>query len=163
GPGLAARFEIVAPTGTDEAFASAPTATWAPGLGFDYQLGDWSFGADVGGRFRDDVAFASTLIGSQIGAAVGAGYDILPDGWLGVGLEAFALFTLLRGTDRTLDPRTGEAREEPSPLHIPAEWLLSVRTAGLLDGRLRGRLGGGRLIPPGARLPVTLPAVRLVL
>ena len=48
-------------------------------------------------------------------------------------------------------------------LHIPAEWLLSVRSAGLLDGHLRTQLGGGSFIPTGSSVPVTTPAFRALL
>ncbi len=163
GPGLSARFEMTAPTGQDNAFVSSPSAVYAPGASLDYHIGDFALGLDVGARFRRPVDFANIQIGNQISAGLGVGYEVLDDGWLSVNLEAFALFTLAEQIKLVHDPYELTATEEPGDPHIPAEWLLSVRTAALLDGRLRASLGGGSFIPTGSTSAVTTPAFRAVM
>jgi len=160
GPGLSARFEMSAPTGHKEAYVSGPSAAYAPGVSFDYEINRFAFGIDVGARVRHSTQIANVLIASQISAALGAGVDVLDDGWLSINAEAFALFTLLRGTEEQLVE--GETRDRALPPHMPAEWLLSVRTAGALGGRLRASLGAGSFIPLTTPLPVTTPLVRAV-
>ncbi len=162
GPALAARFEMTVPSGQDNAFVSSPSAVYAPGASVDYRLGDFAFGLDVGARFRRSVDFANIRIGHQISAGLGAGYDVLDDRWLSVNLEALALFTLANQVELVPDPQGLTTHEEPGDPHIPAEWLLSVRTAGLLDGRLQASLGGGSFIPTGSDVAVTTPAFRVV-
>lgn len=165
GPGLTARFEMAAPTGHDEAFVGHATSTYAPGLAFDYRIGPFSAGVDASVRVRDYVKLAGALIGTQIAGSVGVGYDFLDDDMLSANLEAWALFNVLQQNELTSQRGQFEAEEEPSDvLHIPAEWMLSVRTAGLLDGRFRASLGGGSFIPTTTDgLPVTTPAFRLAL
>jgi OOP family OmpA-OmpF porin len=162
GFGLAARVELAAPTGNDEAFAGAPSATYAPGISADYRIGRFSVGADVGARVREDTDFTGTVIGSAITGALGLGVDAIEQGWLRFDAEAFASFGLVRGVTEERDARTNEVTDIPLPLHIPAEWLVSVSTAGLLDRRFRVRLGGGSFIPTGDVVPVTAPAFRAV-
>lgn len=165
GPALTARFEMAAPTGQDDAFVGYATSTYAPGLAFDYRIGAFSAGVDAGVRIRDYVTLAGAIIGTQISGSVGVGYDFLDDDMLSANLEAWALFNVLQQNELTSQPGQFTADEEPSDVpHIPAEWMLSVRTAGLLDGRFRASLGGGSFIPTsGDGLPVTTPAFRLAL
>ncbi len=165
GPGLTARFEMTAPTAQDDAFTGFPTATWAPGAVFDYRVGPVTLGLDVGARIRDHVKLAGATIGTQISGSLGVGYDFLEDGMLSANLEAWALFNVLRQSELTSEPGQFIADEVESDVpHIPAEWMLSLRTAGLLDGRFRASLGGGSFIPTAVDgLPVTTPAFRLAL
>ena len=163
GPALAARFEMAAPTGQDNAFVGYSTATWAPGVSFDQRIGSLSLGVDAGARLRGAVELGGAAIGSQISTSLGVGYDILDDGWLSVGAEAFALFTLNEQRIQVAVPGQSQPSEEPGDPHIPAEWLLSVRSAGLVDGRFRVSLGGGGLIPTGSDSAVTAPAFRAVM
>jgi hypothetical protein len=160
GPALAARFEMSAPTGQDEAFAGAPSAAYAPGMSFDYRVGRFSIGADAGARIRDDTVIAGVIIGTQITGGLGIGVDAVKDGWFSINAEAFALFSVLRGTEELVED--GKTVDKALPIHIPAEWLLSLRTAGALDGRFRASLGGGSFIPTADALPVTTPTFRVV-
>ena len=83
---------------------------------------------------------------------------------LSANLEAWALISTLQQNDLVVEPGEFVAKEEPSLTpHIPMEWMLSVRTANMLDGRFRMSLGGGSFIPTGENLPVTTPAFRLAL
>jgi hypothetical protein len=165
GPGLALRFEMAAPTGQADAFTGFPTATYAPGLSFDYQLGNFAIGADAGARIRDYVELAGAAIGTQVSLAIGVGYDFFDDGLLGLHLEANALFGVYEQTELVSQPGQFQAEPEPTGVpHIPAEWMLSLRTASLLDGRFRASLGGGSFIPTTADItPVTTPQFRLAL
>jgi hypothetical protein len=164
GPGLAARFELAAPTGQADAFVGAPSATFAPGVAFDWRLGRWAFGADVGGRIRDEARLAGAVLGPQLSFGLGASFDVLDDRWLSVGLETFWLATLMEQGRLVPDATTREPEIEPTDRrHVPAEWLLSVRTAGLLGGRLRAALAGGTLLPTSDTLPVTAPLFRVAL
>jgi OOP family OmpA-OmpF porin len=165
GPGLALRFEMTAPTGKANAFTGFPTATYAPGLSFDYQLGGFAIGADAGVRIRDVVELAGAAVGTQVSLGIGVGYDVFDDGLLSINLEANALFGVYEQTELASQP--GQFTPEPEPTgepHIPAEWMLSVRTASLLDGRFRASLGGGSFIPTSAEItPVTTPMLRFAL
>jgi hypothetical protein len=163
GPGLSARFEIAAPTGRDDAFAGYPSTTWAPGIAFDYRLDRVLIGADLGARIRAPAELAGATLGSQISASLGASVDILDDGWLSAAAELWALFTLASQTEITRVPGTLETESETAPPHIPMEWLASVRTAGLFDGRFRISAGAGGLVPTAEHTAVTSPAVRVVL
>lgn len=161
GVGLAARFEMAAPTGQDDAFTGFSTATYAPGVKVDYRIWRITLGFDAGARFRDYVKLAGAAIGTQISGSLGVSYDFFDDGLLSANLEAWALFTALQQNDLVVEPGQFVAEEEPSLTpHIPAEWMLSVRTASLLDGRFRASLGAGSFIPTGSDLPVTTPAFR---
>lgn len=164
GPGLSARFEMAAPSGTDTAFAGWASTTWAPGVAFDYRWGRWLFGADVSGRFRRRVAVAGTELGSQLGLDLGASLDILDDGWLSAGAELWSLFTLVPQTELVAEPGdlTADRRGTGVP-HIPLEYLVTLRTAGLIDGRLRLSAGAGGLIPTGPITAVTTPNIRALL
>ncbi|MBI4701460.1 MAG: hypothetical protein HY744_09920 [Deltaproteobacteria bacterium] len=163
GPALSGRFELGVPSGDAEAFASAATATFVPGVSFDYRLGRLGLGADAGARVRGTSELAGARIGSQLWAALGAGYDLLDRRRLAVGVEAYALLGLAAQQHRARDPLTLAPVEEPSgTLHAPAEWLLSVRSAALLGGRLTAALSGGSFIPTGSESPVTVPRLRLM-
>jgi len=162
GPGLSTRFEMTLPTGQENGFLSSPSAVYAPGASFDYRIDDLTLGADLGVRLRRPVDFANIRIGNQLTASLGAGYDLLSDGWLSVNLEAFALVTLANQLAIVRAPDGSTTTEESGPIHAPAEWLLSARTAGLLDGRFRASLGGGSFIPTADSLAVTTPAFRVM-
>ncbi len=163
GPALALRLDIAAPSGDDNAFVSYRATTYAPALSFDQHIGRWWFGADLGMRVRRHRRLAGTIIGSQLSASVGAGIDILADGWLSAQLEAWALFSFHQQLEQTTVSGQYAPQWVPSGVpHIPAEWLLSVRTAGLLDGRLRASLGGGGSIPTASLSATTAPAARAV-
>jgi OmpA-OmpF porin, OOP family len=164
GVGLSGRFEMAMPTGLVGAFSGYPSPTWAPGATFDGRFGGFSFGIDAGARLHDSAELAGAVIGNQISVSLGVAYDFLDDDWLSLDLEAFALFGLEKQFVEVRSPGKFEADEvESGDPHIPLEWLLSARTAGLLDGNLRVSLGGGSLIPTGTTTDVTAPAFRTVL
>ena len=163
GAGLAARFEIAAPTAQADAFSGYSSTTYAPGLSFDYKIGDFAFGADAAGRFRREVILATNVIGSQVALALGAGYDILDDGWLSVGVETFVLLSLSPQFDLQQNNLAMSSELVDGPVHAPMEWMVTTRTAGILDGDFRISVGGGSFIPTASDIAVTTPAFRLAL
>lgn len=164
GPGLSARFEMAVPSADGAAFAGWASTTWAPGVAFDWRIGRVLLAADASGRFRRDVPLAGTNLGSQLGLNVGVSVDILDDGWLSAGAELWSLFTLIQQTELVAEPGDLTADVEPTGVpHIPLEYLLSLRTSGLMNGRLRLSAGAGGLIPTGPTTAVTTPNVRAVL
>lgn len=164
GVGLSGRLEIVAPTGNPSAFVTTGTAQYVPGLSFDHQIGRFHWGLDGSVRIRETRELAGARLGSQVVTAAGASVDILDGGWLSTGLEAFALFTLVDQYTLQWDAvRLRREAVETEQMHIPAEWMLSVRSAGLLDGQLQTALAGGSFIPTGSESPVTTPRFRFAL
>ncbi len=163
GVGLAGRFQLAAPSGQPDAFSGYGSTTFAPGVVADYRIGDLTLAVDVSARIRRAVTLATATIGPQIVASVGAGYDILDDGWLSVNLETWALFGTAGQRQLTEQPGAEPPEEEAGPAHIPMEWMLSIRTAALLDGRFRASLGGGTFIPTASSFAVTTPAFRTAL
>lgn len=160
GPALTARFEVGIPVGTRSAFAGSPTAVAAPSLVFDYRVGRFDLAAEALARVRGEAALADAVVGTQIGGAVGVTFEALPDRWLTVGAEAFALPTIaaqLRDPHAAPDPRSPMA----GPPLVPAEWIASVSTARLRGGDVVLSLGGGGSIPTGARAALTSPRYRL--
>ncbi len=93
GPALTGRLEFDVPTGSDDAFAHGATAAIVPSLVFSYRAGPVDLSAEALARLRGEATFGSSVVGSQVGGALGASVDILPDRWLGAGAEAFALYT----------------------------------------------------------------------
>ncbi len=162
GTALAGRLELSLPTGDDDAFVSARSTVFSPSLSLEQRLDRFCWSAEAGGRIRTASQLADARIGTQVLAALGASVDILDDAWLSAALEAIALFTVdpqgaAEGTDRATS-----AEDDRATHLIPAEWLLSVRSAGLADGRLATSLGGGGPIPTGPEPAVTTPLFRLM-
>ena len=163
GLGVAARFQFAAPSGQVDAFSGYGSTTFAPGAVVDYRIGDVTLALDLSARIRRAVTLATATIGPQIGTSLGVGYDVLDDGWLSVNLETWALFGTSSQRQLVEQPGAAPPVEEAGPPHIPMEWMLSVRTAALLDGRFRASLGGGTFIPTASSFAVTTPAFRAAL
>ncbi|MBW2526898.1 MAG: hypothetical protein JRI23_22125 [Deltaproteobacteria bacterium] len=164
GPGLAGRFDISFPVGDETAFVSSGAPEYVPGISYDHRAGRVTWGADLSGRLRPTRKLAGARIGSQIGLSAGFMVDILADDWLSAGGEASLLGTIMEQQELTWDATELERVAEPSTTpHLPAEWMVTVRSAGLLDGRLVTSLGGGSFIPTGGESPVTVPRFRFML
>ncbi|HEY4013725.1 MAG TPA: hypothetical protein VGM06_10320 [Polyangiaceae bacterium] len=160
--GVVARFEMSAPTGDEDQFAGEETAVFLPGVSTEWHVGEWFVGAEAGLRIRPITQFLGARVGTQVFAAVGAGYEILPRGLLSAQLEAWALPTFA---------------EQEAPVHVgnaiawvpdgaritPSEWQLSVRSAPLASGDLSIDVGGGGGIPFSGDLPITTPRFRFTL
>jgi OOP family OmpA-OmpF porin len=136
-----ARAELALPLGDDDAYAGSGGFTLAPTLAGGWQAGPLHAGVELGARLRRAVPFATARIGSQAYAAVGLGADLWQE-WLSLELEAFALPSLVSQPGR---------RDAASQVHggvlIPAEWLVSVRSAPVRDAPLALSLGGGTGLP----------------
>jgi hypothetical protein len=162
-PAIALRFEMSLPTGDSDAFASSPSAGFAPGMSLHKRLGRFSLGGDVGCRLRREAELAGSLVGSDITTSLGGAFALLGGGKLDIGLEAFARISLLEQTRRVVHPVTSEVSYRTADQHlVPAEWLLSLRSGGWYNDRLDFAIAGGSFIPTGASVPVTAPAARVM-
>lgn len=156
GPALTGRLEFSTPTGSAAALSRGRTAVVAPSLAFSYRIGRVDVAAEALARLRGEVTFADTVVGPQVGGAVGASVDILKDRWLGAGAELFALYT----TSKQLPGPATAGGATPPPL-VPGEWIAHVSTAHFLAGDLTLSLGGGSSVPFASRGAPTAPQYRL--
>ncbi len=147
GLGLAARFDVSAPTGDTGQFATNGTAIFMPGLSADYRLGRLLTGAEVGLRLRPTQEFEGARVGNQLFAALGAGVDILPRELLSVGAEAFALPTFAEQHSTAMSTQFGIMSVPDGHTITPAEWMLEARSAPVFGGSLQIELAGGGPIP----------------
>jgi OmpA-OmpF porin, OOP family len=159
--GLAARLEVSAPTGDDDQFAGEGTGVFVPSVSADWRRERGFMGAELGARIRPTNELKGARIGTQIVAALGAGYDILPHELLTGILEVWALPTLAEQHTVTIDG-AGPLSTPNGTTIAPAEWQLSARTAPLPGGDFSIQLGGGGDLPltNGA---VTTPRFRFTL
>jgi hypothetical protein len=131
--GLAARFEVSAPTGDLDQFAGERSGVFVPSLAADTKF-DRFFGAvEVGARIRPTTELLGARVGTELLGAVGVGFDILSDERLSGALEAWAVPTVVA--------QSGASPHEPAL--VPAEWQLSLRTSPLHSHELSLQLGGG--------------------
>ena len=156
--GVVARFEMSAPTGDEDQFAGEQAAVYAPSVSAEWHVGEWFAGAEAGLRVRPIAQLLGARVGTQVVAAAGTGYDILPRGLLSVQIEAWALPTF---AEQETPTRNGNAYGGVlNGSHItPAEWQLSVRSAPLADRRPRHRPRRRRRAPVQRRLPHHDPEV----
>jgi OmpA-OmpF porin, OOP family len=160
--GLAARFEVSAPTGDSDQFAGEGTAVFIPSLSADLQVGRFFAGLELGARIRPVTELLGARVGTQLVTALGVGYDILPRELLTATLEAWALPTFAE--QGTISVQNGELTSTPNGEHIvPAEWQLAARTAPLRGGDLSIQLGGGGPIPLTGEETLPRPDVRFTL
>src|SRR5260370_19342692 len=126
-PQFASRCEITAPTGDRDQFAGERSAVFAPSLAGALRSERFFFGAEAGLRLRPTTELLGARVGSQIFAAAGVGFDLLPRGLLGPTLEHLSLLTLV-GQDDVVR-QSGAYRSVPGGKGLaPAEWLLSIRS-----------------------------------
>lgn len=152
---LTGRFEFALPIGEAAAFASARTPTWSPSAVATFRHNRFQIGLEANARVRGESQFANVRIGSQIGGALGAAFDIVPDKLLTASAEAFALYTL----GQQKGPSAAAEGDSASRL-IPAEWIASVSSAPLLGGDVSFSLFGGGPIPLSSEAAFTTPRFR---
>ena len=145
---LAARLDLGLPSGDETVFAGSSMATATPSIVADLQLGRFAVAAEAGARLREAANLAGSVVGSQLLGALGVSYEVIPERWLTVSTEAYALYTLA---------------EQPSSPLVPAEWILSARTAPFLAGDVSFSLGGGGAVPLAEESAVTAPRFRFTL
>ncbi len=170
GFGLAARFEMTAPTGDEGAFAGESNAVYVPSLALDYRSHRFFFGAELGARIRPATDFAGARIGTQAFLAGGVGFDLLDQhDLLSVTAEARILpgFTEQGTLSQTV---SGLQSVSNGTFIAPAEWMVTARTSPLEGGDLSIQLGVGGAIPTSIDpttnafgAPATVPRFRVAL
>lgn len=145
--GLMGRFELSAPTGDRDAFATNGSAVFTPSLAGDLRYGRLLIGAEIGVRVRETREALGTRIGPQLAQGIGVSYDLFGD----EKLTPFAEFRSLVGTVRNRSSvvranGTVDSRDVGGG-NAPAEWLVGVRTAPFFGGDFAADLSGGGGIP----------------
>jgi len=159
---LAARMTFVAPTGDSSDFAGERAAVFAPGISADYRYRFLFAGAEVGARIRPITEFAGARVGTQLVTALGVGADVLDRDRLSVMAEARAYPNFVE--QHTTSQSAFETVSRPNGKHIlPAEWLLTVRTAPMLAGDVSFFASGGGPLPLGEEKAITVPRFRFLL
>jgi OmpA-OmpF porin, OOP family len=159
---LVARFEVGAPTGDDDQFASEGAGVFVPSVAGEYRVSRWFAGAEVGARVRPIRQLLGARVGTQLVTSLGVGVEILPRELLSAEVEAWALPTFAaQGTPTVVNGAYAATLNDDHIL--PAEWQLSGRSAPLRTGDLSIELGGGGGIPFAGDLPVTSPRFRFTL
>lgn len=153
---LTGRFEYALPVGEIDAFASARTPTWFPSAVATFRRNRVLAALEVSGRFRGESQFANARIGTQVGGAFGMSVDILRDGLLSASAETFVLYTVAQ-QDASSTLADGAT---PPPL-IPAEWIVSARSAPLLGGDVSFSIFGGGSLPFSTEAALTAPRFRV--
>jgi hypothetical protein len=159
GLGVAARFEMSAPTGDDQQFAGERSGVYVPSVVADFRQGKLFTALEIGARVRPITELVGARVGTQLLAAVGVGYDILPRDLLSATVEAWALPSFVEQHDL----QTPTASVPNGKTIAPAEWQLSVRTAPLLGRDVAIQAGGGGAIPFGSETFITTPRFRFTL
>jgi hypothetical protein len=118
--------------------------------------------AEVGARVRPTVQLLQARVGSQIEAALGFGYRVLPRELLSAAIEAWALPTLAHQADITRRGNAYASQPNGAAL-VPAEWQLSARTAPLRGGDVSIQIGGGGAMPLSGDSAMTTPRFRFML
>ena len=169
GFGLAARFEMAAPTGDDNAFAAEPTGVFAPSLAADFRSYRLSIGAEIGARIRPVTDFAGARLGTQGVIAAGVGLDVLPQHDLLTLTGELRLLPVFTEQATVAQGISGLTDSANGTYIMPMEWMVTARTAPLEGGDLSFQLGVGGGIPtsvdPNGKLfaPITTPAFRMAL
>jgi hypothetical protein len=156
--GLAARFEVSAPTGDRDQFAGERSGVFVPSVAADGRIGRFFGAVEAGARIRPITDLLGARVGTQLVGELGAGFDLLADGRLSMTLEAWALPTLLAQTSSGGASAPTHAAPSAGPL-VPAEWQLSLRTSPLASRELSLQLGGGGALDDS----LTTPQVRFTL
>jgi hypothetical protein len=117
GSAAGARLELALPLGDSAALAGAGSATLAPGLTAEHQLGRFTFATDLSLRLRKSVRFANVERGSELALGVAASVVVLDRPLLATGVEL------------SLRPNlVGAASNDPhASVDLPAEWLVGAR------------------------------------
>ncbi len=160
--GVAARFEVSAPTGDRDEFAGEQSGVLSPSVVADFRDGPWLFGAELGLRLRPTTEVAGAQIGSQVFTSLGVGVEILPRDLFTAAVEAWALPTLV-GQDTLIFQDDAVVNQPNGKWLVPAEWQLTARTAPTTWGDVSVQLGGGGALPLTGEIPVTTPRFRFTL
>src|SRR5580658_4111289 len=158
--GLAARFEVSAPTGDSDQFAGERSGVFVPSVSGDARLGRFFGAAEVGARIRPITELLGARVGTQLLGELGVGFDLSADGRLSAALEAWALPTLVRQlSSEEVAPAGPPGPSSGAAPLIPAVWQLSLRALPLASRELSVQLGGGGALDDS----LTTPRVRFTL
>lgn len=163
GFGLAARFETVAPSGDDTAFAAERSAVFVPSISLDYRSHRFFAGAEVGVRIRPTTDFAGARIGTEGVIAVGVGLDVLKQHDLLAFTAEARLHPIFTEQATVSQSPTGLVSSANGTFITPAEWMVTARTAPLEGGDLSFQLGIGGWLPTSSFAPITAPRFRVAL
>jgi hypothetical protein len=159
---LAVRLEISAPTGDRDQFAGERSGVFVPGLSAGIRADRLFAAAEVGARLRPTTELLGARVGSQMVAALGVGFDVLPRDLLSAAIEAWALPTLV-GQDEIVLADNAYASRPTGAALIPAEWQISSRSSPLRSVPLCIQLGGGGGLPLTGHESITTPRFRFTL
>jgi OmpA-OmpF porin, OOP family len=148
------------PSGSADAFAGETGAVLAPAVVGDFRKGRFFAGSEVALRLRKTSELLGARVGSQLFAAVGAGFDILTNGLLSASAEVRMLPGFASQADVVLVG--GRYQSQPNAaVAAPAEWTASLRTGALMGGDLSFQFGGGGALPLGPESDFGTPRFRL--
>lgn len=162
---LTTRFEMAAPTGDRGQLAGDRGAVFVPTLAADYRpqhpfFQRFGLGLEVGARIRDVTSLLGSRVGTQMVLGLGASFDLLTRERLTVGAEARMLPTFATQAEAT--QAGGAIVTTPNgALAMPAEWLVSLRSAPIAGGDLSFQIAGGGPLP--FTDAVTMPRARITL
>jgi hypothetical protein len=160
--GLAARFEVSAPSGDHDQFAGDRAGVFVPSLAADFRLGAVYGAAEIGARIRPTTQLLGARVGTQFVTAAGLGVDLAPHRLLSAAIEAWALETLV-GQESALEQNGVVFTRPGAPALVPSEWQVSLRSAPLASGDFSIQVGGGGSIPWSSDGALTTPRFRFVL
>jgi OOP family OmpA-OmpF porin len=135
------KFELKLPLGDESLLSGEDSFVAAPGLAVGLQWQRWRAGLELGLRLRSSVELGGVLLGSQAFAALGARLDLVEGGLLSLGLEAWALPSLIEQPGDSAPSSVTAAR------HVSSEWLASVGSWFAPHSPVHALLGFGTALP----------------
>jgi len=170
GFGLAARFEMSAPTGDQNGFSGEPSGVFIPSVSLDYRSHRFFFAAELGARIRPTTDFAGARIGTQGVVSGGVGVDLLKQHDL-LSVMGELRFLPTFSEQATLSQTVSGLQSVGNGSYIfPLEWMITARSAPIEGGDLAFQLGVGGAIPTiwdstfsRFEAPATVPRFRVAL
>ncbi|MBN1606079.1 MAG: hypothetical protein JW940_05570 [Polyangiaceae bacterium] len=140
---LTGRFDLAMalPFGQKDRLAGSRSAVVAPEGTTTLRLGRTFMAASVGLRWRQPSRLSEARFGTAAQTSIGIGVDLLEHERLSTSIEAWALPELGSQTRTLPNGSTIEATL------VPAEWLLSLRSAPMGEQGLSLQVGGGAALP----------------
>lgn len=145
--GLMGRFDVSAPTGDRDAFATSGTAVFVPTLAGDLRFGRLLVGAEIGVRLRETREALGTRQGPQLTQALGVTYDILGNELIAPFIEMRTLIGTTRNRKSVVRANGSVDSTNVGGGNAPAEWAAGVRTSPFFGGDFAADLSGGGGIP----------------
>jgi len=160
--GLLGRVELALPTGDQTSFSGDGSVVLIPSIAGRLEDGRFFSGAELGARLRAVNDLGGTRVGPQLLIALGAGAALLSGERLSLALEAIALPSTAAQEQVAFVYSQGQRQMVGTgPALVPAEWLASVRSAGLIRNWSASVGAGGALELFGAA-SMTAPSFRFM-